>query len=129
MYLKTLALSGLFLLPTGVLAEAPIGGTTVEQPEPITTLSDTILCSCVKYARSRGHIIPYGTNASQLNPNSQPSVGALALFNYPNDYHVAIIESIHEDGFSISETNYSHCRKTTRFIRWDDKNLRGFAIL
>lgn len=143
MKLKIAVLTVVLSLPLPVLAEAPLNPhlPLLEQiqevhnalPKPQnspqtyeTPITRDMLHSCIKYVRSKGVPIPYGTNADSLYPNTTPFVGAVALFRYPNDYHVAYVERITEEGFYISETNYSHGKYTERFISWDDIYLRGF---
>jgi len=124
----TLLVAGVFAFPALAIAE-PI-------PEPLSTpkaapratqsLTQTVLCSCVKFARFKGALIPYGTNASNFIPNSTPHVGGVAIFRYPNDYHVAYVTALNADTFSIEETNYHRCKKSTRLVSYDDPNLIGF---
>lgn len=81
------------------------------------------VCSCVRYARVLGVQIPIGTSAWDLLPNTSPAVGKLVLIN---GNHVAVISKITEAGFWIKEANYTACKTGTRFIKWNDKSIRGF---
>jgi len=83
-------------------------------------------CSCIKGARRFGIDIPTGVSETGLEPNTTPSEGVLALFTYKGVHHVAVIIGIEDEGFTVVEWNFERCRKTHRFIKWNDKNLRGF---
>jgi hypothetical protein len=105
--------------------ERPLRDETVEVEESTATTS--IYCSCIKTARSLCANIPPGTNAWDIEPNTTPAVGVLALFSYPKADHVACVVYIGQHGFSVVEGNYERCEITRRFIEWDDPSLRGFA--
>ena len=92
-----------------------------------------IYCSCVKTVREEGIRIPYGTNVDDLQPNTTPHVGVLALFTFPatKEYpegvpHVALVDDIGEKGFYIVQGNKTPCERTTEWLPWDYESLRGF---
>jgi len=84
-----------------------------------------INCYCVSFARLFVKDLPRG-NANSFLPNTQPAVGRIAIFNYNGASHVGVVTSLEGEGFWITEANYSKCKKTTRFIFWDDDALVGF---
>lgn len=64
---------------------------------------------------------------SEIIPNSDyPRVGGLAIFHY-KEKHIAVVDEVLEDGFWIREANYEPYKIGKRFIKWNDKNLIGFA--
>lgn len=90
-------------------------------------LHGQIECSCVRYARSLGLPIPYNTNAINLKPNTEISLGVGALFSEEQG-HVAVVVEILEDGFWVDEGDYKKCERTKRFIKFDNpyNKLIGF---
>ena len=85
-----------------------------------------ILCSCVKYARSIGVKIPYGTNASDIPNQGTPVIGGLILLEYEGYSHVAVIQEFTDKGFKVKESNFQPCLKTERVISYEDIFIRGF---
>lgn len=83
-------------------------------------------CSCVSYIRARGYDLPRIKNPSELLPNTTPSKGVLALFNYKGVHHIAEVIGVSEIGFMVREANFEKCKRTERFIMWDSPSLRGF---
>jgi len=85
-------------------------------------------CQCVTFLRSKGVKLPQApVNAEDLEPNSRPFVGAVALFYYPQGGgHAGLITDIGWLGFWVSESNFNKCKRTERFISWNDKFLKGF---
>lgn len=96
-----------------------------EKQNLATTSSTVLYCSCVKYARSLVPELPPG-DASQLAPNGPPVVGGIAIMHYGSLYHLGVILSLQEGGFTVTEGNYKRCRKTERFIEWDSREIVGF---
>ena len=98
------------------------------EPETVTLekLPVPIECSCIKTARALGVPIPYNTDARDIVPNTPPQVGALALFRYGEASHAAMITGLRERGFWVEEGNKTPCKRTQRFIPWDDPALTGF---
>lgn len=91
-------------------------------------------CSCIKTARHRGFDLPLGTNAEDLEGNTTPRMGVLALFTYVDDDgntidHAGEVIRIElgEPGFWVSDGNFRRCRLMERFIYWIDPSLRGFG--
>jgi len=102
--------------------------------EVIEEVVKEIKCSCIRGIRRKGIELPRPTNAWDIEPNSTPKEGGLALFTYdPNDYtkdHAGYIGSLKESGFWMYDENFNNpiggCRSGWRFVLWDDENLKGF---
>lgn len=105
----------------------------VVNPHPFGTEDDPyredlhgdVECSCVRFARSQGAELPYGVDAKDLVPNSEPEVGGVIILQY-KETHVAYIEEISEEGYHIREGNYRPCEITERVIPVDDHRIVGF---
>lgn len=67
----------------------------------------------------------------QITPSTGISVGAIAIFYYPDSglKHVAFVEIVLEDSFLISETNYKKGEFGMRLVKFDDYALLGFTEL
>ncbi len=103
----------------------PVEDEKVEHEEPLVP---SVACSCVKTAREvYGVQIPYNHNAWDLVANiTEPEVGQLILMKYPTIGHVAVIDSITDEGYVISEGNYNTCQFSTRFIPKNYYAIIGF---
>lgn len=91
-----------------------------------------ILCSCVRYAESLSPGIPL-LNAIDYPLNTiTPKVGDIIKLQYYNatttryTYHIAVIEKITEEGYSVKEANYERCQKGERTIPKTDDHILGF---
>ncbi len=85
-------------------------------------------CSCVKYVATRVEI-PRIKTFFNLNSNTMPVVGAIALLNYNGVAHGGIIRNMTEKGIYIDDANFIRCKETkNRFISWEEwkKVGRGF---
>lgn len=91
---------------------------------------------CTWYIASKIHI-PWGGNAKNWLTNAksygaviskEPVVGAIVVTTDNRRYgHVALVESVDGEGFSVSEMNYEHFgRVDTRWIDKDSRIIRGF---
>jgi len=83
-------------------------------------------CSCVRTARAEGVAIPYGTNAANITPNSEPRVGGLVLFEYDYGFHVSKIEAFVAGGYFVKEGNWTPCERNERIVFFNDPYIRGF---
>lgn len=95
-------------------------------PAATSTLPYSILSSCVKWVRFRGVPLAMGTNAEDVKPNTTIHKGAVAVFRYRLESHIAYVESFDADGFTISETNYHHGKQDERYVSFLDPFLIGF---
>lgn len=91
---------------------------------------------CTWYVATKLHI-PWGGNAKNWLANAEaygavisqtPAVGAIVVTTDNKRYgHVAYIESIDENGFTVSEMNYQKFGKiNTRWINKNSRIIRGF---
>lgn len=91
---------------------------------------------CTWYVATKVHV-PWGGNAKNWLANAQaygaitsktPAVGAIVVTTDNKKYgHVAIVESVSEGGFTVSEMNYQKFGKVnTRFIPNNSRIIRGF---
>ena len=83
-------------------------------------------CNCWAYA-SLFNKLP---RMIDIVPNTNyPRVGGLVVLRYKNEKHVATVTSVEKDGFWVKEANFRPCEIGTRFIKWEDKALKGFVDL
>lgn len=94
----------------------------------ISEAASPVTDSCVLYARQFKPDLPPMRTPDDLKPNSIPTVGSAVLMRYGKVPHIAIVTSLHEKGFYIVEANYHRGRPGVRFIKWNDRHLRGFYI-
>lgn len=97
----------------------------VQQPEIVEV---SVFNSCVKTARWLGADIPLG-DAEDLTPNNElPRVGGVVILKYwdPVRYHVAVVESVEQDGLHIAEGNFKPGEFSRRVIPLDSKNIMGY---
>lgn len=82
-------------------------------------------CNCYQYVKAvLEQKIP---RMEDIEPNSSPFVGAIAIFMYGNTKHLGVVTSMSEKGFTVREANKEACKTGEAFYAWDDKNLKGFA--
>lgn len=80
------------------------------------------VCNCYSYA-SLFVDLP---RMAEIQSNSTPHKGAIAIFWYGKVKHVAVVTSTEAGGFWVKEANKSPCLTGSRFVKWGDKNLTGF---
>jgi|GEM_PF-430218 len=91
---------------------------------------------CTWYVASKIHV-PWGGNAKNWLANAkaygavvskEPAAGAIVVTTDSRRYgHVALVESVDENGFTVSEMNYEHFgRVDTRWIPNNYSKIRGF---
>lgn len=87
------------------------------------------LCNCYAYLASLIGELPH---MADIVPNTTPHVGAVAVFYYHDKHtgalvkHVALIDKISATGFTVAESNFTHCVFDRRVIAWDDPHVAGF---
>lgn len=108
-------------VPIEIQADEPIE-VQVEIPE---VEPESTWCSCVKTARLYVPETPRA-DAKDIENNSPPTVGGLALLQYGDVAHVAAIVQIMPGGIYVKEGNKVRCQKTERFIPFNSKEIRGF---
>lgn len=110
-------------IPPKVYAEElPVAPVVVEPPPPVVK-KDAVACNCYLYVKGKYPTFP---NTKDLKPNTTPSVGVVALFDYGNLNHYAIVTKLEAEGFWVKDSNFGGCGYRTHFIRWNDPNLVGF---
>jgi surface antigen len=93
---------------------------------------------CTWYVASKVHV-PWGGNAKNWLANAQAygaiiskqaAVGSIVVTTDNSRYgHVALVESVTDEGFTISEMNYKKFGAVnTRFIPHGSKIVRGFIL-
>jgi len=91
-----------------------------EEPEPI---SEEERCNCYLFVKNRVDV----PRMVDIAPNSDISVGSVAIFVYPNGLkHVAIVKEVWGDEFLVEETNYKNCTHKNRLVDYDNSALIGF---
>ncbi len=97
----------------------------IEDPEPPKEVvqEDPVLCNCYAYSKQRYPSLP---TTKKLLASTSKKFGKVAVFNYDGLPHYAVVESMGIGTFTVTETNYKRCQKTTRTIRFDDPALVGF---
>lgn len=84
-------------------------------------------CSCVAYLKARGYNLPSIKSPDDLDPNTTPHKGAIALFKYKNGVpHMAEVIAVNTTTFTVREANYSKCARGERVVSFYDPSLRGF---
>ncbi len=93
---------------------------------------------CTWYVATKVHV-PWGGNAKQWLSNAraygavithEPTVGAIVVTTDNRRYgHVALVESVDDDGFTVSEMNYKKFGTVnTRWISRSSGIIRGFIL-
>ena len=59
-------------------------------------------------------------------PSKAPTYGSLVLFQYNDNWHVAVLTDFTENGFIVYEGNYKSCQKDYREVSWNDDHLVKF---
>src|SRR3990167_9708086 len=85
---------------------------------------DPVACSCVKYIAQFIKLPPIRTPAD-LEPNATLWEAKAVLLNYSLP-HIALIEKIDNRGILVKESNFKKCAYGTRWLKFDDKHIRGF---
>lgn len=99
----------------------------IEEEEKITTIDipTDVLCNCYLAAETISGIdLP---PMLSLKPNiTEPLIGDIAIMQYGDIKHVAVITEVTNTNISIIESNYKHCQKTNRTIEYTYNRLVGF---
>lgn len=102
---------------------------------PIDVYASSDVCYCVLYLRQElGVDIRGNANTIKANiPVNQIKEGDVVLFSYEKVDHVALISDIIQATYpsrpeiyiTIEESNFHHCKKSTRTIPLNDPAIRG----
>ena len=82
------------------------------------------VCNCYSYTRSFFDIKTF-PKMTEIQPNSKPVAGGVAIFTYKGKRHIAYIKSVKEGILSLLEANYSPCSVSPREVSVDDKAYMG----
>jgi hypothetical protein len=102
------------------------GDYTYPLQTPKHTLSDAILANCWLYTKTRYPSLP---STILIQSNIQQEVAEVAVMQYGNLEHYAVVESHTSTTITISETNFGGDFKNIRTISREDIHLRGFYKL
>jgi hypothetical protein len=87
------------------------------------------VCNCWGYLSTRIKSLP---RMAAIQPTGPAQIGAVAIFWYKDKQmgapvkHIAEIAKMDATGFTVLETNFTHCLYDRRWISWDDPHLEGF---
>jgi hypothetical protein len=97
----------------------------IEEPEPPKEVieEDPILCNCYAYAKQ---VYPTLPTTKKLLASTSKKFGKVAVFDYDGLPHYAVVDSMGIGTFTVTETNYKRCQRTTRTIKFNDPALVGF---
>ncbi len=97
-----------------------------ELPPPPPPIEQS--CSCVRYVHELVPDVPLVDAVwfQSFGFRVPPAVGRIALLQYGEVSHVAVISAITTNGFEVREANFHKCQKDTRFIQWDSPEIVGF---
>ena len=107
-----------------------------QEPAVIET-SEKKVCECVAYVRNQGVAIPKGYDAIELAgwldilPTGVPTVGSVVVLKYGEkleNYHVALLTELQEEGFIVKEEIAigQECVRRERFIEWNNYAILGY---
>lgn len=96
---------------------------TTTPPVEEKVVSDSVLCNCWAYSKQ---VYPSLPPTKTIHANLQQEPAEIAVFQYGNLPHYAIVTSVGTSTFDITETNFKACEKTKRTISLDDPSLKGF---
>lgn len=111
---------------TDLSLSVEIQESTTTEESLATSDNGGIFCYCVTTARQLGVDIPIGTNADEFKPNTTPHIGSLALFQYDDVSHVAVVSEINKDNFKVRQGNKERCEYSEEWVAWDNPHLKGF---
>ena len=97
-----------------------------QTPEPPAVTTE-LYCSCVSYVHFLEPKAPF-IDAKWYKdfPKATPAVGRIAVFNYNEVYHVALITNLGTSTFKVKEANFVKCSKGERDVDYNDPRLIGF---
>jgi surface antigen len=81
-------------------------------------------CNCYSVAMNKLGKLPKMANI--VSNSNYPRVGGLIIFNYSGLKHIAVIESVEDDGIHVLEGNYKKCEIGRRVVKFDDHSIIGY---
>ncbi len=121
-----LALSGppIVFAPAAAQAQQMATSTVITQATSTPEVKvDAVACNCYLYVKTKFPSFPI---TSKLKPNTVPSSGVVAIFDYDGLPHYGIIREFDGEGFWLEDSNYRRCRYMKHYVRWDDPAITGF---
>lgn len=82
-----------------------------------------IACNCYAYVKAHYPSLPHMVD---IEPNTKAKPGAVAIFDYGDMMHFAIVTNVNKRGFEQIESNYHRCKVGSHFVYWEDPHLVGF---
>lgn len=96
-------------------------------PQPLSKKEVSVsLCNCYLGVKEKYPALP---TVAVIKAHTTNALAQVAVFNYHGVDHFAIVESVGMGNFTISETNYNHCRAGSRTISFSDPSLVGFYAI
>ena len=82
-------------------------------------------CSCIEFAKWKtGHEGERWGNAENIQPNIiVPEIGDFVLI----ENHLATIIEKKQNEIQVDEGNWIKCKRTSRWLNINDKNIRGYV--
>ncbi len=93
------------------------------EPDQESKVDYTEVCNCWQYVKNN---TASATSMAAMEPNSEATVGAVAIEWFGKVKHVSKVVQVTETGVLVHETNYHHCQFTERFIDFSSHRLAGF---
>lgn len=87
------------------------------------------VCNCWGFLSTRIKNLP---SMKDIVPNTEAATGTVAVLWYKDkttgvrEKHVAQVQGMDEWGFTVVETNFTHCLLDVRWIAYNDPHLAGF---
>lgn len=80
-------------------------------------------CNCYSLVKTRIKV----PKMAEITPNTPyPRVNGVIILQYGFLKHIALIESVEEDGIHVLESNYKPCLAARRVIDFDDPKIVGY---
>ncbi len=92
-------------------------------PDEESKVDYSEVCNCWQYVKNN---VVGATSMALMQPNSEATVGSVAIEWFGNVKHVSVVIEVTETGVLVHETNYRHCQFTERFIDFSSHRLAGF---
>lgn len=96
---------------------------------PKIALGAPLECYCVMYLRERLGV-PIRGDAWTIQPNIPINMiveGDVLVFYYPSTgvYHVGVSTKVKDGFITFAESNYHHCKPSTRTVHYTDPSIKG----
>lgn len=81
-----------------------------------------VVCNCVSAVKLKTKI----PKMAEIVPNTSLAPKTVAIFDYKGVKHIAYVESVEKDSFTVFESNYRPCLLERRSVSMFDKSIVGF---